>query len=731
MAIKNLDVETQDVPSSRPNSVNSGDGKSSGNTGSKSTGTAPNRITGETKDVVSGITPMIPSLPPPPVASSENKTVSVDNLTKVRDLIDTLQKPPTNFSTGYLLCVQRTCSFLNLEASKTMMNALKQSASTKNFEWESELLPEQSTSSTTANARSPEIKSSNPASQLLFRNSVNFGRNAVFDLINKINSFISRAKNAGFVPQNNPFVKAASYNIGRNAFTPVNLTAEDANEIVKNIQIYMALKQADEKGELKFDSNLQNSAQLSSATFSLKGLGGSGDALVDLSKILPNADDIKQQKALEALSVFDFTKRIPKVLFTSHYSPNGTPRGIIVGWRKIPDASGYIIKRKNIFTGKEITYSIDNIEAKKQTNTLSDYVKTWVLSFYDSLTIDAVSVFLDSDVETDAYYIYRLQAYQEQNESPGKIFSVPVSQKVFNNAERINLRNLIEQVDPAKGPDSVSPYPFLSQLIFGNQTLDWLLAAINIRESINRGDPRSVTRSYSYLTAQLDFLLSQSALNRFVVPKNSDASITMNNIQNSISSFGIGQVIKEVLQETGVMYYFEGKDPADNSLFSNIPVQQNTTKGIVPTVLAAVDPETLILNLDKLSTNMSELVSGNMVENIQLNSGATPVELDVSSDFDNPTVSLANDGLKFRQDINIDGDSLDITTPIGIGKLVRTIRVISDNLNKIRDVKIKSRNQDPIVKEDSKDSKKKESARDKDGNELVVRSSRMSDLKNK
>lgn len=717
MAAKDVKKEVQDVPATRsstPPPIPSA--RPSTNTGKE----------GPVEFIEVGFVPS-PNVPQVP------STPSVDNLTMVRDLIDCLQRPPSDFSINYVMSVQRTCSLLKHPAAKTILETLnKQITKGTNFEWAQQLFPEQSASSVSSkNSRAPVVKATDASSQELFRNVVNMGRNAMFEVIKRINEFVSKAKNAGFVPQNNPFVKAASFNIGRYAFTPIQIHQDDANEILRYIQIYLALKEADEKKEIKFDKDLQKSVQLSSATFSLKGLGGSGDSLLDLAKLLPNGEEILRQKADEALAVFDFTKRTPKIVFTSHYSPFGAPRGIIVGWRKIPDASGYVIKRKNIFTGDEVTYTIDNKEARKQTQTLSEYVKTWILSFYDSLPIDAVTTFLDSDVRTEAYYVYRIQAYQSQNDTPGKMFTVPVTPRVFNNLEKVTLRSYIESIDPSTGPDNVSPYPFLSVMIFGDPKFDWLLACINIRESISRGDPKSVTRNYSYLAAQLDFLTDQAAANKFVIPKDNDVSMVLKNMQDSISTFGISQVMNEILQESGVLYYFDGKDPADNSLFTDVPRQKNDLKGLVPTVLSAVDPETLILNLNVLSTNIKHMVTGAVSALGNMEKGVTPTEIEMNPNFDDPTAYLANDGLKFKQDLNISDDSIDITTPLGMGLLLRTIRALSENLSKPPDVPRPQRTipveemKDPVMPRvrGVKEPKSPEPATDENGNEIVVESS--------
>jgi len=468
------------------------------------------------------------------------------------DIIDCLNRPPPQITAIYMSIIERVSSMLGFKA----VDASSMRTTGARPAWTQSQFPEHLNTNSNTSLINPQIIGDMPDSQDKLRNQVNKSRNDIYAVINKVNSFIARAKNAGFVPPENPFALAMSFNVGRIGFTRVTPPPNIASKIVGNIKSYITLLDAESSGKLNLDTNVNLAAQLSSATLSLDGFGGSGNTSVDLAKLLPDADEVKAQKAFESLSVFDFTKRIPKLIFTSFYAPDGTPKGVIIGWKKVQDASGYVIKRKNIFDGTEVTYTVDNDHAKEDTGRLREYVKAWVLSFYDNMNHDLVYTFLDSDVPPHGYYYYTLKAYQLQNNIPGSLFSTETSPVFLSSIQKESMRKQIEQLDPGAGPDTISPYPILSHVLFGDSKFDWILAAINVRSSINRGDPRSTTRKYSYLSAQLDFLFSQSDNGLLIAPKGKDVSKVMNNIETSISKFGVNQVLKDVLQETGALYHW-------------------------------------------------------------------------------------------------------------------------------------------------------------------------------
>lgn len=514
-------------------------------------------------------------------------------------------------------------------------------------------------------AASPRFVSGQVGSLISVRNAAMAARNNVFEQIDRVYAFISKAKNAGFSPRDNPFAVIAELNERKQ-----RATASQAQQLAEDIKKYVELLKAEKLGQFDVEQQAENSTQLSSVTISLDGLGGSGNTALDLMSFVPDMDAIRKQKAKDALAVIDFRKRVPKILFTADYAPDGSSRGCIVGWKKIPDASGYILKRRNIFDGSEQATTITNEVALDQHARFEQYVKTWVMSFYDDVGIDSVYYVLDPGVPENGYYTYTLQAYQTLQDSKNT-FLTETGPANLSQQVRRQLRQKMDSADPGDG-DSISPYPILAQALLGDPKLDWVLAAVNTRASIMRNDLRSYTRKFGYLNAQLDFLFSAMDEGKFVIPK--DPQKIISNVSRSIALFGVTQVILESLQETGVLYHFDGTDARDQSTAHIQPTVDSS--GILATVVSAVDPETMTLDLRALAANLPVLLDGGTVRSTtKLSDGilsqkkAEEIEISVSEE----------DRVQFAQELEgTRAGAVDLTTFEGLGKLIRTVRVFAD-----------------------------------------------------
>lgn len=512
----------------------------------------------------------------------------------------------------------------------------------------------------------PRFSSGHTSSLQGVRNAAMMARNNVFEVVDRVNAFISKAKNAGFSPPSNPFVTLAQHN-AHGTFPD----AAEAESLTADIKKYVDLLLLERNGKFNVEGQADAVAQLSSVSLSLDGFGGSGNTATDLLNFIPDLDAIRKQKAKDLLATIDFRKRVPRVLFTSSYSPDGEDRGCIVGWKRIPDASGYILKRRNIFNGREEKFFITNQEASTLHSRFKEYVKSWVLSFYDDVTVDSVYYFLDQ-VPSDGFYTYTVQAYQNFNESKNTFISdtKPVNMTL---AVRRQVREQFEKL--RAGGSEFSPYPIIAKTILGDEKLDWVLAAVNIRSSILRNDLRSYTRKFGYLGAELDFIFSAMDEGKFVVPK--DPGQIATNVSKSISSFGVTQTILETLQETGILYHFDGVDARDAGV-----VKSDTSidaSSILSTVLSAVDPETMTLDLRSLAANLPSLLEGgNLKQSTRLEKGIITSEKR-AEEIVIPDPNPDGDPLQYTQVLDgMRAGVVDLTTFEGLGKLIRTIRVYVD-----------------------------------------------------
>lgn len=650
--------------------------------------------------------PPLPSNPPPQPthgATPVVPSVTVSDRGIVLDLIDSLQKPPPQITAGYVELLTRVSTWLGKKAvgspsSQDLRNS-----------WQESLFPEQANGTTNGNS----LTGRDLTSQEQVRNAVNQARNDILDLASQVAIAVTTVgtksvandpalaligiKTGSVTIIANPFTLAMSYNATRLGFSPLRVPDDQIALIAGNMRFYLAaIINQSESADIQKIS--EDAAQLSSATLSLEGFGGSGNTSTDLGKLTPGQEAIRRQKALETLSVLDFTKRLPKLLFTAYYAPTGIPKGVIVGWRRVPDAAGYVITRRSVFEDKVVTYSVTSGDTRSTTDRLRDYVNTWVMSFYDTVPKESVVTFLDTDVIPHSYYYYTVQAYQLESTNAGNIFSVDVSPAFFSAAQKNDIRRQLDLLTPDVGSSGVSPYPVLSQQLFGSADHDWMLAALNVRASINRNEVRSQSRQYSYLSADIEFLFKQADAAKFMVPKSRDFGPVIKNVSDNIAQFGTNQVIQNMLQETGAIYHFDGSEPNDDAIFKKVGDTDPDTSGLLTTVASAIDPETATLNLQTLASNMPALLTGDLASGVGRNKSRTPASSAKHAKSAEVAIPLGIDPfsasgktttpgqptpvqseIRFLTELNNLGKApADLTTVEGLGELMRVIRIFSD-----------------------------------------------------
>ena len=529
----------------------------------------------------------------------------------------------------------------------------------------------------------------------------------VLALTDRVKSFADRAKNAGFEPPDNPFLILAQVNQKRGtALTTISpyVSSQLAADLIFNIKAYIDLLDAENQGAINLKTGEINTSQLSHIKLSFSGFGGSGNTATDLLSFLPNADQIKSENARQALSVLDFGKRIPYLLYTLDYTPStdGSSQGTIVGWKKIPDASGYIIKRRSVFSGDTKQWEVDNAGIQSQSDSLMSYARTFALSFLDDIDEKSVMMYCDQETSADELYIYNVQAYQVRNDQKGATFTVDTKPVSITPTIQNQITETIK--DQSNWPDytitgwssagtpiksynnfteTISPWPAVAQVLYGDSTYDWILAASNVRASINRLDDRATTRLYSYLNAHSSFLFQQAAKGKLVMP--SDVNQVVQKINDSIQKYGVSQTIQNLLDETGISYYYEGRDPKDDTHFDRAGTDTVLTSNLFNIVASAIDPETATLDLKSLASNMSQLLSQNLLSvSTKVAAGSTakvsasPSEVAVPFP-DETSAAQAEGSLQFIDKLGDLRDGvIDLTTFDGLSKLMRTIRILSD-----------------------------------------------------
>lgn len=506
---------------------------------------------------------------------------------------------------------------------------------------------------------------------------VNQARSNIFALIRRVQEFASKATATGMLPPDNPFSVIDDINSQRNGtFNKIVISDKLADDLVYSIKVYIDLLDAENQGAIDLKHGVVVTSQLAHIRLSFDGLGGSGNPASDILQFLPDADAIKKKNAIDVLSVIDFSKRTPELLFTMEYAPEigKKYKGTLIGWRRIPDASGYILRRRDVFGGRDTTWSIDNNDVASQSDAFLQYSKLFATSFMNSIDDHSIVVFFDEDVSDNEYYMYKIQAYQIRSEYRGAIFSVTSSPALNNPAKLSAFWSTFRTMDN-DGKGAISPWPAFSSVTYGgNLSLDWILAATNIRASIFRGDDRDTTRSYSYLNADASFLTNQAAAGKLVIP--ADVGAIQKNIEDAVQKFGVNQTIQTLLDDTGVSYYFEGRDASEDTHFDRAGTESVRTSNLFKAVGAAIDPTTAMLDLNSLASNMMQLSDGSM-SNKKTNSSVAAMPSQISS-LDGNVQQTSNE-FKFVSSFEkLKDPYLDLTTFDGLSKMIRVIRLISD-----------------------------------------------------
>jgi len=524
--------------------------------------------------------------------------------------------------------------------------------------------------------------------------------NNVIEVIDDISMFISRAKAAGFVPPSNPFAEIARFNEnrslkfsaisetkGQRLIAPIMIDRQLADDLAFNLDILLRLAEREKEGTLGFNERSSTTGaaagQISSYSLQLAGYDMPlAEGVVDLLSFIPNVDKIKRARIRESLGQLNFKNRIPKIIFTAKYDPDNVFQGAIVGWKRIPDASGYRLRRHSVFDNKDVTFELSNEQAAIQYNALKDYIKEWVLSFYEQFDDNSIYAFLDKNVTKHNFYTYHLKAVQNARRDSRFVFDVdvapfPIAMLQLSDIEK-EMQNHVDSTIGTKLEgatfNDISPYPFLSKKYYGHDKYDWIIAAANTLAAIERGDDRATVRRFSYLGADLSFLRDQIQLNKFFRPL--DPNEVIKNLKESIATFGVSQTILEIIEATGLDLFFGSKEsPQEDTFTRATAVFDERRLGGLTTVLAAIDPETATVDMESLVSNLLIVLQGS-TDATRVDESSSPTEIDVPDTDDKP--ESAEDPIQFVGEFDPSVEVLDLTTFEGMSEFVRTIRLFFD-----------------------------------------------------
>lgn len=470
----------------------------------------------------------------------------------------------------------------------------------------------------------------------------------VVQRIAEINDTLRIALSRGFLLPDSPFPKIEQINRNRSLFQPVNVEFNDQVYLFNAARDLSLVADGYKDGRIKF--NRAPAVQLASYEVSVDGISTqSGDALIDILGYQPDGDFVKRKRAIDSLSKLDFSKRKPYLLFTLD-----TDKGVVVCWSKMRDASGYVISRRDVFNGFNLPDIVEsNSELLQSTNELLEDERFYqALSFYDWTTPQDVMALLDKSAEKDTLYSYRISGLQKKAPATPFIFDVPSNSLLFSPVLAASVRDdIAREAEQFKRDVALtSPYPAISQAVYGDPNYGWIIAGCNILASIRRGDSVDTIRANSYIGSTMDHIFAEAAAGRLFIP--SDLTKVQEAVEAAVASYGVSQTILSVLDGVGMTNFISGKDDPNGIQATQASVE-GSTSGLAR-ILSVIDPETATLDPKLVVIAGQPRVQKSASNEVRINAGASAFE-----------------------EI-FDGGVIDLTTYSGIGRLMQLLRAVYD-----------------------------------------------------
>lgn len=497
----------------------------------------------------------------------------------------------------------------------------------------------------------------------------NVVRSAVLDRINRGVEVSAIAAAKGYLLPDNPLPRFNEINANRQLFDAIkNVTLAEQQTLASAFSDLVKVANGYDNGSITFDRS-SPAHQLASFEVSVDGMSDqSGDALSDILGYQPDADFVKRKRALDALAKLDFSKRKPYMLFTADVITGGKRQnGTIVCWQRMRDASGYNVTKRDVFAIIDyptISLSNDFLEKKTQ-ELLADNDFQQILSYYDWLHPGDVLAFVDDSTHGDTLYSYSVAGLQRRAPANGFIFETPTNALYLSAAQQEQVLAAIRQgmaeFSNSTDTDSVSPYPALAQVVYGDPGYGWILAGCNMLASIRRGDTGDQTRALSYIGSKASAVLAAASAGRLVIPSNIDS--VHDAVDSAVSSYGVSQTILSIMDGVGVTLFAAGKDDPLGFKPTQESLEQAT--GGLAKILSAIDPQTASIDPQKLAAALavrttsgtSPRYSAVQISNvIGVESGVTP-----------PSLSQI-----------VGTDVIDLTTYEGISRLMQLLRTVYD-----------------------------------------------------
>ncbi len=473
----------------------------------------------------------------------------------------------------------------------------------------------------------------------------------------------------GYLLPENPLGRLNTLNSSRQLFGSLGISDSEAATIEQSTLELSRVTVRFSEGIVTF-SRSQPASQISSFEVSVDGIAQqTGDALTDILGYQPDADFVKRKRSLDALAKLDFSKRKPSMLFTANVIKGGKRAdGTILGWQRMHDAVGYSIAPRDVFATLDLPdVVVSNEELLRSTADIAaDPNFAQIMSFYDWVGPNGFYAWVDTTIHSDTLYSYEISGLQRRVSSTPFVFDVPVSALYLSAAQADRVKAAIlddlQIFSGGSDVDTVSPYPAISTVIYGDPGYGWILAGCNVIASRKRSDQSDETRKLSYIGSKASDVLAAAASGKLVVPN--DLTVIHAAIENGISSFGVSQTILNVLDGTGVTLFVSGKDdplggqPTSDAL--------DSATGGLSKILSAIDPQSATIDPHTLVASLMSQVSGGTGKSFAFNSRPLLASFIALTSPKPSIASTIGDGV------------IDLTTYVGIARMMQLIRSVYD-----------------------------------------------------
>lgn len=403
-------------------------------------------------------------------------------------------------------------------------------------------------------------------------------RNAVGQRLTDMSDMYRRATAAGLFFSSDPVDRLRSMARGRSLFQALP-TSPEYVPLYQSISALCTMLNDEKTGVLDISSG--GAPRIGSLSISFEGMRGIPSSVF-------NADSLKKQQANVEIQRLDFSKRRGKLLFVAERDEDTLD--LIIGVRRMRDASGYIVKVVDKRSGRirevELTDSTrDDVASEFYSRVMRDVVES-IVPANDVMIVRVPSV------ERNSLHLVTVRPYQRLVSSRNDLFRIPLDRMP-------NQQFLVDQVERLMADftptalESVTPYPFISDVLFGDRRYGWMLAGLNLLSSFERGDSPAVVRGYSYLGAKMADIRQRILDGSFYVPH--DLGDFVDGFSRSMSDHGLRDTLSDCLEKSGMFMFFDGREGFDvNGVTVDQQAAQSETS-IVSKIISVIDPVHAVL----------------------------------------------------------------------------------------------------------------------------------------